>query len=325
MRPITSILLVLAAAAAVLWLAFAFRQAYQPKAEILQGQIEAQQYAISSKVPGRIASVAVKKGETVHVGQLVFTLESPELEAKITQARAAREGAEALAASVESGARHQQIAAAENQWHQAKAAADLAEKTFARIDSLFRDGVMAAQKRDEAAAQRQATRHAAEAAYQAYSLTVEGARREDKEAAAAKVRMAEGAEAEVRALAADTTIFSHHDGEVGQVLLQPGELAPQGFPVVTLLDTADAWAVFHVREDLLRRFPMGAEFTATLPALGDSLHRFAVTRVAALGDFATWRATDAGKGFDMRSFEIEGRPLAPIPGLRAGMSVLIRP
>lgn len=325
MRAITILCSLLLAAAAILWLAITFRQAHQPKPEVLQGQIEAQQYAISSKVPGRLASIAVKKGETVRAGQVIFTLESPELEAKIAQARAAREGAEALAASVESGARRQQIAAAENQWRQAKAAADLAEKTFARIDSLFRDGVMAEQKRDEAAAQRQATRHAAEAAYQAYSLAMEGARREDKEAAAAKVRMAEGAEAEVRALAADTTIFSHHDGEVAQVLLQPGELAPQGFPVVTLLDMGDAWAVFHVREDLLRRFPMGAEFSATLPSLGESQHRFSVTRVAVLGDFATWRATDAGKGFDMRSFEIEARPLSPIPGLRAGMSVLIRP
>ena len=87
----------------------------------------------------------------------------------------------------------------------------------------------------------------------------------------------------------------------------------------------DAWAVFHVREDLLRHFPKDAEFTASLPALGDKEHTFRVTRVAAMGDFATWRATDAGKGYDMRSFEIEARPLAPIAGLRAGMSVLVRP
>lgn len=325
MRAIKVILTVALATAAVLWLAFTFWRAYQPKPQILQGQIEAQQYAISSKVPGRIASVHVKKGEAIKRGQVVFTLESPELEAKIAQATAGREGAEAMAASIESGARKQQITAAENQWRQSKAAADLAEKTFARIDNLFRDGVVAEQKRDEAAAHFQATRHAAEAAYQAYSLTVEGARKEEKQAAAAKVRMAEGAEAEVRALATDTTILSLHDGEVAQLFLHPGELAPQGFPVVTLLDMDDAWAIFHVREDLLHRFPKDGEFTASIPALGEETHRFRVARVAVLGDFATWRATDAGKGFDMRSFEIEARPINPIAGLRAGMSVLIQP
>lgn len=316
---------VVLATAVIVWITITFWQAYQPPAPILQGQIEAQHYAISSKVPGRISAVHVKKGDPIRRGQIIFSLESPELEAKMAQATAGREGAEAVAASIESGTRRQQIAAAENQWRQAKAAADLAEKTYKRLDSLFADGVIAEQKRDEAAAQYHVTRHGAEAAFQAYALALEGARHEEKVAAAAKVRMAEGAEAEVRALAADTTILSHHDGEVAQLLLQPGELAPQGFPVVTLVDINDAWAVFHVREDLLHRFPKGSEFTATVPALGKGEHRFRVAQVAVMGDFATWRATDAGKGFDMRSFEIEARPIMPIADLRAGMSVLIRP
>jgi len=42
-----------------------------------------------------------------------------------------------------------------------------------------------------------------------------------------------------------------------------------------------------------------------------------------MGDFATWRATNGDKGFDMRSFEVEARPVTPIEGLRTGMSVLI--
>jgi HlyD family secretion protein len=325
MRLFKVFFIVVLALLAAAFVATAFRRAYQPQPQTVQGQIEAQQYAVSSKVPGRIAAVHVSKGDTVKQGQLVFTLESPELDAKMAQAAASREAAAAMAEAVEKGARRQQVAAAENQWRQAKAAADLAEKTFVRIDSLFRDGVMAAQKRDEAQAQFTAARHGAEAAYQAYTLAVEGARQEEKEAAAARVRIAEGAEREVRALAADTTIHSPHDGEVEQLLLQAGELAPQGFPVVTLVDMDDAWAVFHVREDLLRHFPKDAEITATVPALGDKEHSFRVTRVAAMGDFATWRATDAGKGYDMRSFEIEARPLAPIAGLRAGMSVLVRP
>ncbi len=325
MRTLKILSMAILALLAVAFVATAFRRAYQPQPQVVQGQIEAQQYAVSSKIPGRIAAVHVGKGDTVKRGQLVFTLESPELDAKMAQAAAGREAASAMAEAVEKGARHQQVAAAENQWLQAKAAADLAEKTFARIDNLYRDGVMAAQKRDEAQAQFTAAHHGAEAAYQAYLLALEGAREEEKEAAAAKVRMAEGAEREVRALAADTTIHSPHDGEVEQLLLQAGELAPQGFPVVTLVDMDDAWAVFHVREDLVRHFAKDVEFTATLPALGDEEHRFRVTRVAAMGDFATWRATDAGKGYDMRSFEIEARPLTPIAGLRAGMTVLVRP
>ena len=51
--------------------------------------------------------------------------------------------------------------------------------------------------------------------------------------------------------------------------------------------------------------------------------RFKVTHVAAMGDFATWRATDTRQGFDMKSFQVEARPLQPVEGLRVGMSVLV--
>jgi HlyD family secretion protein len=156
-----------------------------------------------------------------------------------------------------------------------------------------------------------------------FKMAEEGTRDETIEAAEGKARMAAGAVAEVEVYAADTRIESWHDGEVSQILLQTGELAPQGFPVVTILDMHDAWVVFHVREDRLAEFPKDTEFSATIPALANTTHRFRVNHVAVMGDFAIWRATHGDKGFDMRSFEIEARPIKPIEGLRAGMSVLV--
>ena len=103
------------------------------------------------------------------------------------------------------------------------------------------------QKRDEVHTQLKAARFTSNGAYQMYLLAEEGAREETKKAAAEKVRMAEGAVSEVEAYVAETRIESWHDGEVSQVLLREGELAPQGFPVVTIIDMNDAWAVFHVR------------------------------------------------------------------------------
>lgn len=60
-----------------------------------------------------------------------------------------------------------------------------------------------------------------------------------------------------------------------------------------------------------------------IPALGDESYTFKVTHVAVMGDFATWRTTDPAQGFDMRTFEVEARPVAPITGLRVGMSVIV--
>jgi len=323
MRILKTAGLLLTATAVVGWLCYNFWIAYQPVSPILQGQIEAQQYNISSKVAGRIDKIMVKKGETIKKEQLIFTIYSPEIEAKLTQVKAGRDAADAMAEQAEKGARKQEIAAARDKWQQAKAATNLLAKTYQRVNNLYEGGVVSEQKRDEADTRLQAARYTENAALQLYKMTKEGAREETKKAAEGKARMAAGAVAEVEAYAADTKVKSWHDGEVSQILLQSGELAPQGFPVVTILDMADSWAVFHIREDTLSQYNKGREFKVSIPALGDKFYVLEVTHVAVMGDFATWRATNTSKGFDMRTFEIEARPVEPINDLRVGMSVII--
>ncbi|WP_332419199.1 HlyD family secretion protein [Vibrio metschnikovii] len=322
MKAVKSSVIVISVIAAVAWIGYSFYQAYQPQPIRLQGQIESQQYSISSKVPGRIDQVFVRKGDLVSKGQLIFTIHSPEIEAKLEQAMAGQRAAGALAQEAETGSRSQQIQAARDQWLTAKAAADLAEKTYLRVNNLFEQGVVAEQRRDEANTQWRAARYSENAALQMYEMAKEGARKETILAASENERMAAGAVAEVEAYAADTRIESWFDGEVSQVLMQAGELAPQGFPVVTVVDRADSWAVFNVREDLLRHFEQGSTFKAFLPAL-DKYVEFTVTHIAVMGDFATWRSTDTSQGFDLRTFEVEARPTQPVDGLRMGMSVAV--
>ncbi len=323
MRKSSAILPLVPLCAIIAWVGYSFWQAYQPKPQLLQGQIEAQQYNISSKVAGRIDQVLVKKGQQVEPGQLIFTITSPELEAKLEQAKAGQQAASAMAEQAENGARTQEVAAAKDQWQKAQAAAQLAEKTYQRVNNLYQDGVVAEQQRDEAYTQWQAARYTENAASQMYQLAQEGARDETKKAAQEQVRAAAGVVAEVEAFTSDTEVTSWHAGEVSQLLLQSGELAPTGFPVVSIIDMQDAWLVLHVREDQLSQFQKGHQFMAQLPALDNQSFKFEVSHVSVMGDFATWRATDSRTGFDLRTFEIEARPLQPIGQLRVGMSAII--
>lgn len=323
MKKIKIALIIVLAASLIAWLGLGFYQAYQPQPVIIQGQIQSQQYSISSKVAGRIDQVLVRKGDSVNKGQLIFTLRSPEIDAKLEQAVAQQNAAGALAQEAEKGSREQQIQAAKDQWLKAQAAAQLAEKTFLRINNLYLDGVVAEQKRDEANTQWKAAQYSESAALQMYQLAKAGARDETKQAAQEKARMAAGAVAEVEAYAADTRIESWFDGEVAQVLLHSGELAPQGFPVVTVVDRKDSWAVLNVREDYLAEFAKGSIIKAYVPALKRNVE-FKVTHIAAMGDFATWRSTDVSQGFDLRTFEVEARPIASDVDLRMGMSVVVK-
>lgn len=322
MKTIKTPIFAILALAAAGWVGYSFYQAYQPEPVRLQGQIESQQYSISSKVAGRIDQVFVRKGDEVKKGQLIFSLHSPEIEAKLEQAVANQKAAGAMAKEAENGAREQQVRAAQDQWLKAKAAAQLAEKTYLRVNNLYKDGVVAEQKRDEANTQWQAAKYTESAALQMYNMAREGARSETKQAAQEKVNVAAGAVAEVEAYAADTKIESWFNGEVAQVLMQSGELAPQGFPVVTVVDRQDSWAVLNVREDLLSQFKKGSTFKAYLPAL-DKQIEFTVSHIAVMGDFATWRSTDSAQGFDLRTFEVEARPTNPQADLRMGMSLVV--
>ncbi|MFA0501127.1 biotin/lipoyl-binding protein, partial [Vibrio sp. 10N.222.46.A1] len=105
MKPIKPLLLSLVGIGVIGWVGYSFYQAYQPQPVKLQGQIDAQQYSISSKVPGRIDEIFVRKGDSVEKGELIFSLLSPEIDAKLEQAKAGQKAAGALAKQAENGAR----------------------------------------------------------------------------------------------------------------------------------------------------------------------------------------------------------------------------
>ena len=290
--------------------------------DLVQGEFEAAQVDVSSKIPGRVAELLVDVGARVRKGDPLARLESPEAHAKLDQAFALRAAASAQSAKAQKGAREEEIRAAESNWRRAEAAATFAKTTWERLERLSRDGVVPAQRRDEAEAGFKAARAAEAAARAQYDMAQAGARSEDRDAAAAVVRQAQGAVSEVEVAIGETTLVAPRDGEVSARNLEPGELTAPGFPVVSLVDLRDAWAVFNLREDRLAGLKVGDRLVARVPALGREVE-LTVSTIAPLADFATWRSTSASGGFDLKTFEVRARPAGPVEGLRPGMSALV--
>ena len=300
-------------------------RAAAPPPVVLQGQMEAQETAVAPKVAGRIGQVLVQEGQQVRSGDALIRMDSPEIEAKVAQAQAARDAASAVARKAANGARPQEVEMARANWQRAQAAADLASKSWQRVDRLAREGLVAAQKRDEAYANFVAARDQARAARAQYDLALSGARAEDRAAANAQERQVAAVVAEARVAQSEAALASPVAGEVAKVYAKVGEIAPQGVPVVTVVDLNDQWLVLNVREDRVQRFAIGSQFEGSIPALKQDKVTFKVTASSVLPDFATWRATRSDQGFDMRTFEIKARPLQPVAGVRPGMSVLVQP
>jgi len=322
MKKLRFTLFILGGIAVVVFLALGLRLAFRPQPLVLQGQVEVTEVDVAAKIAGRVDLVAVRLGQTVHKGDLLFSLESPEVNAKLTQAQGAQAAAQAVRRKADTGARAQEIRAAEQQWQRAEAAAELATVTLQRVERLLAEGIVPQQRRDEAAAQAKAAVAASHAAKELFNMAQEGAREEDKQAAAAIESQAGGAVSEVEAYLAEASIQAPVNGEIAALLIDAGEIAPAGFPVITLARLDDLWVVFQVREDLLANLGLGTEIAARVPALGDREIRLKVDYLAALGAFATWRATSASSGFDLKTFEVRARPVSPVEGLRPGMSVI---
>ncbi len=291
--------------------------------DVIQGQVEVTEYRVSSKVPGRILELRVKEGDFVKAGDTLAILDAPEVRAKMEQARGAESAAAALELKARNGAREEQVRGAFSVLQQAKAGLEIAEKSYNRVQRLYDEGVMSAQKRDEAFANYKAMEAQCKAAQSQYDMAVNGARMEDKLAAAAQVGRAKGAVNEVNSYIHETVQIAQKEGEVSDIFPKVGELVGTGSPIMSIAVMDDLWGTFNVREDQLADMQVGSEFTAFVPAFNKEV-KMKVYYLKDQGSYAVWKATKANGQYDLRTFEVKARPVEKLEGLRPGMSLVIK-
>ncbi len=317
------IVALVAVALALALLAIGMAKAYRQEPPVIEGMIDATKIDVGSKVAGRVASVDVRLGDTVRPGQRLFTIDSPEIRATLESARGVEQTATAIESRAKNGFRREAVSAALAQANSAAEAARLAEITYRRTQALYDRQVTSRQMRDAAYTAWRVAVAQAESARQVHAGLQAGARAEDIAAASGGVETSRGAVALASAQNTDTVVTAPVGGEVTALETHQGEIAPQGYPVVSILDTSDEWASFNVREDQLGAFKQGTQIVARVPALENARLRFRVYYQAALGTFATERSTRTTSGDDLRTFEVRARPLERRAELKSGMSLIV--
>ena len=297
--------------------------AFKSEPEVIQGYVEVSEYRVSSKVPGRVLELRVKEGDYVKVGDTLAILDAPDVKAKLAQAQSAESAATAMDQMANNGARREQINGAFALLQQAKAGLEIAQKSYNRVQRLYDEGVMSAQKRDEAFANYKALEAQVKAAQSQYEMAVNGARREEKLAAAAQVNRAKGAVQEVSSYINETMQIAQKEGEGSDVFPKVGELIGTGSPIMNISILDDMWGTFNVREDQLNGMQVGSTITAFVPAFNKDIE-MKVYYIKDQGSYATWKATKANGQYDLKTFEVKARPIKPFEGLRPGMSLIIK-
>ncbi len=296
----------------------------KPKPLVIQGEAEASEYRVSGKVPGRIEELYVKEGQMVHKGDTVALIDSPEVRAKLIQANAARNAAAAQSDKARHGARSEQVQGAYQLWQQAIVQEDVLKKSLERIERLYEQKVIAAQKYDETKAKYDAAVAQTKAAKSQYDMAVSGARSEDKAAARALVEQASGAVQEVESYLGELYLTSPADGIISATFPKVGELVGQGSPVASVTDINDIWFTFNVREDYLHSMKEGDKITMTIPALDGKEVVATVSHIAVRESYATWKATKETGMYDAKTFEVKAVPDEVVDGIKPGMSAIMK-
>lgn len=296
----------------------------KPKPLVIQGEAEASEYRVSGKVPGRIEEMYVKEGQMVHKGDTVALIDSPEVRAKLAQANAVKAAVSAQSRKAQNGARKEQIAGAYELYQTALVQEDVMRKSFDRIQKLYDQKVIAAQKYDEVKAKYDAAVAQTKAAKSQYDMAVNGARAEDKASAQALVDQANGALMEVESYLGELYLTSPSDGIISAVFPKVGELVGQGAPVASVTDLNDIWFTFNVREDYLHGMKQGDKITVIIPALDGKEVPATVNYVAVRESYATWKATKETGMYDAKTFEVRAVPDVKVEGIRPGMSAIVK-
>ena len=291
-------------------------------AELIEGQADATSVRISGKLPGRVVELYVKEGDNVKAGDTLVHIHSSLAEARLFQAQAMEDAAAAQNRKIDRGTRSQVVATAQQLLAQATAARTIAQKTYERMENLYKERVVSEQRRDEAKAAYDAAVAGEKAASEQLSMARQGAQSEDKQSAAAMVNVAKGGVEEVNALLQDQYLTAPCDGQIDQVYPEVGELVSLGTSIMSVLKIADKWVTFNVREELLNDMKMGQKIKVMIPALEKREIEAEIFYIRDMGSYATWSATKATGDWDSRTFQIKARPLESIPDLRPGMTVI---
>src|SRR5271165_5870730 len=241
----------------------------RPEPLLVQGEVDATRLDIAARVDGRVKEIPVERGQNVPAGAVLVRIDNPETLAKHEQMRTAKAVAEAQLANILAGTRVEAIAARKAELERAQAALVLAQKTFDRTQTLTQQGNAPQARLDQMTDSLHESERAVDQAKSAYDQAVNGYTKEERAISTANVEKADADIQSVQSIIDQLVVYAPVASQVYQRNVEPGEYVSPGVPLITLIDLADVWIHFDLREDLVKTLKVGDRLEVRIPALAD--------------------------------------------------------
>jgi membrane fusion protein, multidrug efflux system len=208
--------------------------------------------SLAPKELGYVTAVEVQDNQTVQVGDVLFRIDDRDYRARLAQAAANVEAAQArlINADAEIQLQHALIRQAEAQRLASVAEMSLARKSSDRRRELIRTNAVSQAQVDES----DAALSKAEATVSAAAATIEAQRQRiavlasQREAAVAAVAQAQAARDLAQIDLDNTVVRAPIDGVIGNRQVRIGRLVAPGVPLLDIVPVRDVWVVANFKE-----------------------------------------------------------------------------
>jgi HlyD family secretion protein len=254
-------------------------------AQRASGTVEATEARLGFQIPGRIASIAVREGQSVAAGAVLATLDRSEMEARRGQALARVSAAESLVTELERGSRSEEIGQAEAAMKAAQERLADARRDLERNRRLYQGGAISQESYQKSATAAEVAEAQAALAAEQLALVRKGPRQERIAAQRAQAAEAREAVRAADASLANTNIVAPMAGVVTIRHHEPNEIVGAGEPVVTLMNPADRWVRIYVPENRIGAVRLGTSASISSDTYPDRRYRGRVVYISPEAEF----------------------------------------
>jgi HlyD family secretion protein len=288
----------------------------------LIGVVRSTEVRVEPEVNGQLESIAVKKGDHVHAGDVLAKLSAVELTAQVDQARAALASATANRNNVYTGVRREQVDSLKAQIAKANARLEYVQLQLTRTSTLAGQNFESQQALDQATNDVASARADVAEAQADYDAAVAGPTREERAISDAQVQAAAAAVTVLERRLDKMILRAPVGGFVSVIAAEVGENVRPGQPILMVEAAGEQWLSFNAREDHLGGLAIGKTVNV-LRNGAEAATKAAVTELQPLGVFATWQAERVIGDHDRNTLRLRLDPQGEPVGLEPGMTVWI--
>jgi HlyD family secretion protein len=229
-----------------------------PDTPAWQGYVDADYVRVAPTLQGKLTAVSVRRGQEVAAGAMLFAQDPVDDQGARDEAAAKLQEAEARLANLAEPSRTTEIAQAEGELADMRAARDRMQRDCARSRELVGGGAVSRQRFDQDCADARSTTARVDSA-EAKLAQMKSPTGRAPEIAAAEAVVAESRAQLVQAdwRLAQRRVYAPAGGLVADVYARPGETIAAGGPVVSLLPPENVLVRFFVPEEAFPHLAVG--------------------------------------------------------------------